>query len=129
MVCPHIQWYTHTEKGMSTHTKAFIYTLQWYTHSHQGMSTHTKAFIYTLQWYTHSHKGMSTHTKAFIYTLQWHTHSHKGMSLISKILHHVYVFYAKDMCLSCDVWLDLVCEVKYPCFPTSWMLCTTSSFS
>ncbi len=28
--------------------------------------------------------------------------------------------------LSCDVWLDPVFEVKYPSFPTTWLLCKRS---
>ncbi len=31
--------------------------------------------------------------------------------------------------LSCNVWLGPVFEVKYPCFPTTWILCTRSRFS
>ncbi len=31
--------------------------------------------------------------------------------------------------LSCDVWVDPVFEVKYPSFPTTWILCTRSRFS
>ncbi len=31
--------------------------------------------------------------------------------------------------LSCEVWLDSVFEVTYPCFPTTWILCKRSMFS
>ncbi len=30
--------------------------------------------------------------------------------------------------LSCDVWLDSGFEVKYPCCPTTWILCNRYSF-
>ncbi len=31
--------------------------------------------------------------------------------------------------LSCDVLLDSVFELKYPCFPTTWILCKRCRFS
>ncbi len=69
-----------------------------------------------------------------------HTHIYIHTYVIKEVqcealLATLYCFYCyvikieNKLILSCDVWLDPVFEVKYPCFPTTWIMYKRSRFS